>query len=48
MIVIKTNYRTFKIRENEIKLIARSGKGISLFSLLKLKKDELIENVRYE
>lgn len=48
MIVIKTNQRTLKIKESQIKLTARSGKGIPLSNLLKLKKGEVIENIRCE
>lgn len=40
--------KTYRLDENRIKLTGRSGKGISLYNLLKIGKNEVFVNIEDE
>lgn len=42
------NIKTYRLDENRIKLTGRSGKGISLYNLLKIGKNEVVVNIEDE
>ena len=42
------NIKTYRLEESKIRLTGRSGKGISLYNLLKIGKNEVIIGVEDE